>query len=65
MQYMFDAVVLVRHFMGRGEIGTKASRIPNGIEKSDDQLLISVISLMEVVYLVGHFRVAKSNFHSF
>jgi len=49
MQYLLDTVVLVRHFAGSGKLGKKASRILDGIEKSDDQLLISVISLMEVM----------------
>jgi len=51
MQYLLDTVVLIRHFVGRGKIGKTATRILDGIEKSDDQLLISVISLMEVMYL--------------
>lgn len=51
MQYLLDTVVLVRHFAGSGKIGRKATSILDGLEKSDDQLLISVISLMEVMYL--------------
>lgn len=51
MQYLIDTVVMVRHFVGKGKIGQKASWILDGIENSDDLLLISVISLMEVMYL--------------
>jgi len=51
MRYLLDTVVLVRHFVGKGKIGGKASGILEDIENSDDSLLISVISLMEIMYL--------------
>ena len=51
MRYLLDTVVLIRHFVGKGKIGRKASLILESIEDSDDSLLISVISLMEVMYL--------------
>jgi predicted nucleic acid-binding protein len=60
MQYLLDTVVLVRHFVGRGKIGVRASRILDGIEKSHDQLMISVISLMEVMYLSERNRIEIS-----
>jgi len=51
MQYLLDTVVLIRHFVGKGKIGRKALWILESIENSDNSLLISVISLMEVMYL--------------
>jgi predicted nucleic acid-binding protein len=51
MQYLLDTVALIRHFVGKGKIGKRALRILDEIEKSEDRLLISVVSLMEVMYL--------------
>ncbi len=51
MEYLLDTVGLVRHFTGLGKIGKKAAQILDAIETSDDTLAISVISLMEVMYL--------------
>jgi len=51
MRYLLDTVVLIRHFVGKGKIGSKASYVLEHIYNSDDSLLVSVISLMEVMYL--------------
>jgi len=51
MQYLLDTVTVVRHFTGRGKIGLKAAHILDSVEKNDDLLMISVISLMEIMYL--------------
>ena len=51
MQYLIDTVVLIRHFTGKGKIGVEASIILNNIEDNDDSLIISIISLMEIMYL--------------
>jgi predicted nucleic acid-binding protein len=60
MQYLLDTVALVRHFTGKGKIGQEASRILNAIEDSDDSLVVSVISLMEVMYLAEKNRIEIS-----
>ena len=51
MQYLLDTVTVVRHFAGTGKIGRKAACILDSIEESDDVLFISIISLMEIMYL--------------
>ncbi len=51
MQYLLDTVALIRHFTGRGRIGPTASLILDSVEDSGDSLVISVISLMEIMYL--------------
>lgn len=48
MKYLLDTVALVRHFAGTGKIGRAASDVLRN-QKSD--LAISVVSLMEVMYL--------------
>lgn len=57
MQYLLDTVGLVRHFTGQGKIGRKASRILNELEQSNNSLVVSVISLMEVMYLAEKNRI--------
>ncbi len=51
MMYLLDTVGLVRHFSGLGRIGPRAARILDTLEAGSDLLLVSVISLMEVLYL--------------
>lgn len=51
MQYLLDTVTIVRHFSGKGRIGRRAAHILDTIEERDDLLIISVISLMEILYL--------------
>lgn len=48
MQYLLDTVTVVRHFSEVGKIGKKARDILNNLE---NQFIISVISLMEIMYL--------------
>jgi len=57
MRYLLDTVALVRHFTGSGSIGRKASRILDSIEDNSDDLIISVVSLMEVMYLAEKKRI--------
>jgi predicted nucleic acid-binding protein len=57
MQYLLDTVTVVRHFSGRGRIGREASRILDTIEERDDLLVVSVISLMEIMYLAERNRI--------
>ena len=51
MIHLLDTVGLVRHFSGLGRIGPTAARILDTLEAGSDLLLVSVISLMEVLYL--------------
>jgi PIN domain nuclease of toxin-antitoxin system len=51
MIYLLDTVTLVRYLSGKGKIGKSASAILNTFENSDFELAISVISLMEIMYL--------------
>ena len=51
MIYLLDTVALVRHFSGLGRIGRKAADVLDNLEAGSDLLLISVVSLMEVLYL--------------
>ena len=48
MQYLLDTVTVVRHFTDTGHLGTKAVEILN---EFDNHFLISVVSLMEIMYL--------------
>ena len=51
MDYLADTVTIVRHFTDSGKIGKKARDILNRIEADQGTLVISVISLMEIMYL--------------
>lgn len=48
MQYLLDTVTVVRHFTEIGTLGKKAQKILNSNENT---FVISVISLMEILYL--------------
>ncbi len=59
MNYLLDTVTLVRHFTEQGQIGKQAALILDGIEKNTtDKFSISVVSLMEVMYLAEKKRIA-------
>ncbi|MDM8543305.1 PIN domain-containing protein [Desulfococcaceae bacterium HSG9] len=59
MRYLLGTVALVRHFTGKGKIGERASHILDNIEYNEnrDEFVISVISLMEVMYLAEKNRI--------
>ena len=48
MQYLLDTVTVVRHFTGGGRLGKKVNDI---LDFNENIFLISVISLMEILYL--------------
>jgi PIN domain nuclease of toxin-antitoxin system len=48
MQYLLDTVTVIRHFTESGKIGEKAKNILNSRQHS---FFISVISLIEILYL--------------
>ena len=60
MQYLLDTVAIVRHFSGKGKIGRAAALILDTIERRDDLLLISTVSLMEIMYLAERHRITIS-----
>lgn len=48
MQYLLDTVTLVRHFTEIGKLGKRAQEVLNN---RDNAFVISVVSLMEILYL--------------
>ena len=58
MIYVLDTVAVVRHFSGVGKIGRTAAGILDSIEVGSDLLLISAVSLMEIMYLAEKNRIA-------
>ena len=54
MKYLLDTVTVVRHLTDIGHIGTKAIGILNAF---DNNFLISVVSLMEIMYLSEKHRI--------
>ncbi len=54
MTYLLDTVTIVRHFSTSGAIGKKAQKI---LKSKSNKLIISVISLMEILYLAEKNRI--------
>lgn len=57
MHYLLDTVTIIRHFSGQGRLGRNATLILSNIEQSNDVFMISVISLMEIMYLAEKNRI--------
>jgi PIN domain nuclease of toxin-antitoxin system len=57
MMYLLDTVAIIRHFTGNKNLGKKAKIILDSIEYSDNILAVSVISLMEIMYLSQRNRI--------
>jgi PIN domain nuclease of toxin-antitoxin system len=57
MQYLLDTVTVIRHFSGSGRIGRAAASILDTIEEQDNLLVVSVVSLMEIMYLAERNRI--------
>ncbi|HLF88831.1 MAG TPA: PIN domain-containing protein [Anaerolineales bacterium] len=57
MQYLLDTVTLVRHFSEKGKLGEQTARILDGLQESGDFCYVSVISLMEIMYLAEKNRI--------
>lgn len=51
MRYLLDTMTVIRHFSGTGTLGNTAQHILDQIETSEDEFFISVVSLMEIMYL--------------
>ena len=54
MKFLLDTVTVVRHLTDMGHIGIKAIGILNAFENN---FLISVVSLMEIMYLSEKHRI--------
>lgn len=57
MKYLADTVTIIRHFAKTGKIGKKAKVILDDAEKGRHHILISVISLVEIMYLSQKMRI--------
>ncbi|MBW1706273.1 MAG: PIN domain-containing protein [Deltaproteobacteria bacterium] len=51
MDYLADTVTIIRHFSKAGKIGRQARNILEGIEMGDHHMFLSIISLVEILYL--------------
>lgn len=51
MEYLADTVTIIRHFANTGKIGQKAKAILEDAEEGKHHIYISVVSLVEVMYL--------------
>jgi len=58
MQYLLDTVAVVRHFTGSANIGKKAAAVLDAKESSNHVFMISVVSLMEILYLAEKKRIS-------
>ncbi len=63
MRYLVDTVALVRHFTRNPNIGMQARTVFREIETNKDTIIVSVVSLMEILYLSekGRINVDLSN----
>lgn len=57
MKYLADTVTIIRHFAKTGKIGRKAKVILDDAEKGKHHIFISVISLVEIMYLSQKMRI--------
>jgi PIN domain nuclease of toxin-antitoxin system len=51
VEYLLDTNAIVRHFAQISKLGKKAKKIISQAEKDQHQLYVSIISLMEIMYL--------------
>jgi predicted nucleic acid-binding protein len=58
MEYLLDTNAIIRHFANLPNIGKAAKEIIKKGEKKQHILLISVISLMEIMYLAEKHRIS-------
>ena len=62
MDYLADTITIIRYFSKTGEIGNKAKSILDATDKGEHHLFVSVISLIEIMYLAEKRRI-KVNLH--
>lgn len=51
MQFLADTVAVIRHFAGVGKIGKSAKLILQDADNGKNTILISIISMVEILYL--------------
>ena len=51
MQYLADTVAIIRHFANVGKIGKAAKLILQDSDNGKNTILISIISIVEILYL--------------
>ncbi len=51
MQYLADTVAIIRHFANVGKIGKAAKLILQDTDSGKNTILISIISVVEILYL--------------
>lgn len=56
MEYLADTVTVIRHFSKTGKLGSKARVVLEEAEKGRHHIFISVISLVEIMYLAQKLR---------
>lgn len=57
MQYLLDTNAIIRHFANFSKIGKKAKTIIKEGENNEHKLFISIISLMEIMFLAEKNRI--------
>lgn len=57
MQYLADTVAIIRHFARVGKIGKAAKLILQDADIGKNKILISIISMVEVLYLSERNRI--------
>lgn len=60
MQYLLDTNAVIRHFAQLPSLGKEAKKIIESAEKNQNTLLVSVITLMEILYLAEKKRIPVS-----
>jgi len=51
MEYLADTVTVIRHFSRIGKIGKRAHEILNNVKQGVHHIHISVVSIVEIMYL--------------
>jgi PIN domain nuclease of toxin-antitoxin system len=57
MEYLADTVTIVRHFSKKGRIPTRTLRILRDADQGKHTIAISVVSLIEILYLSERKRI--------
>lgn len=57
MQYLADTVAVIRHFASVGKIGKAAKSILQDADNGKNKILISIMSMVEILYLSERNRI--------
>ena len=60
MEYLADTVAIIRHFAKTGVIGKKAKQILRDADAGKNTIYISVISIVEIMYLAERNKISIS-----